>query len=145
VDVVGIGASVQDACNRLGFHIRKFNAGSTGGVRVLDKNGRIIDKPRPGHEGIALFNNIRSQNLYDMAQALHTGALRLLASLPYLVELRTDMASHQYETRERQTVVESKQKLKARLGRSPDYLDSLQAAWWCKHSAQESGFRVRTA
>lgn len=138
VDAVGIGASVYDACMRLRFYVQAFNAGSTEGVRVLDRHGQVADDRYHGDGGVPLFNNIRSQNLYDMAQAMHTGELNVIEDLPYLDELKKDMAAHTFEVRERQTVVESKQKLKKRLGRSPDYLDSLQAAWWCEQMGADS-------
>lgn len=129
VDVVGVGASVQDACNRLGFHVKAFNAGSTQDVRLLTRHGNVEDRKIGG---TLLFNNIRSQCYYDMAQAAHQGHLRFLSGLPHYNDLKRDLVSHQYEVRERQIVVESKEKLKERLGRSPDFADSVMAAWWIK-------------
>lgn len=144
VDVVGIGASVQDACNRLGFRVRAFNAGSTKSVRQLDKYGRVID-PRPGNEGTPLFDNIRSQGYYDLAEALHTGALKLHTELPDAAKLRQELGAHHYETQERKVIVEKKDKIKAAIGHSPDFADSLLAAWWCKSYQSVPIFRVRTA
>lgn len=145
VDVVGIGASVQDACNRLGFHIRAFNAGSTKGVRLINHRGQLVDHPRNSSDGVALFNNLRSQGYYDIADAAHTGTLKFIEDLPYYSELKRDFGAHQYETKERQTVVASKDKVKKLLGRSPDYSDSVLAAWWCKNDKPRGGFRVRMA
>lgn len=145
VDVVGIGASVQDACNRLGFKVRAFNAGSTKGVRLLDRHGRVIEQPKSLHDGVPLFDNIRSQGYYDLAQAMHTGSLLLLEELPHADKLRRELAAHHYEVRERQTIVEKKDKIKASIGHSPDFADSLLAAWWCKTYRPAVGFRVRTA
>ncbi|MFF6951814.1 hypothetical protein ACFZAD_24545 [Streptomyces iakyrus] len=139
LDVVGIGASVLDACNRLGFHVRAFNAGSTHGIRRLDRWGNILKNPRPEDEAqtIPLFDMIRSQNFYDMAQAAHKGELLFLRELPYYAELKRDLADHKYETVERKTVVESKKRMKVRIGRSPDYADSLQSAWWVRANEGE--------
>ncbi len=130
VDVVGIGASVLDSCNARGFYVQAFNAGSTDGVRELDRFGNV--QQQHSAEGIRLFNNIRSQTYYDMAQAAHTGEMYFLEDLPHYSDLKRDLAAHQYETKERQTIVESKDKLKARLGKSPDFSDSVMAAWWCR-------------
>ncbi|MGW6120453.1 hypothetical protein ACWFRF_15530 [Nocardia sp. NPDC055165] len=139
LDVVGIGASVLDACNRLGFYVQAFNAGSTHGIRRLDRYGNIIEQPRLEDEAqtIALFDKIRSQNFYDMAQAAHKGELLFLRELPFYAELKRDLADHLYETVERQTVVESKKRMKVRIGRSPDYADSLQSAWWVRSNIGE--------
>lgn len=144
VDVVGIGASVQDACNRLGFKIRAFNAGSTKGVRLIDNRGQIIENPRSSSDGVTLFDNIRSQGYYDMAQALHVAGLMLLDTLPHASELRRELGAHHYQPKERQTIVEKKDKIKAAIGHSPDFADSLLAAWWCKTYRPSSGFRVRS-
>lgn len=137
VDAVGIGVSVLDACNRLDFHIQAYNAGSTFGLRRLGRNGNVVESPRPEDEAqtTPLFNNIRSQVMYDMAESANKGELVFLESLPYYTELKRDLGDHFYEVVERQVIVESKRKMKPRTGRSPDYADSLQAAWWLKSQA----------
>lgn len=145
VDVVGIGASVLDSCNRLGFKVRAFNAGSTKAVRQLDRWGKVIERPRPGVEGTPLFDNIRSQGFYELAEALHTGALVFHEELPDADRLRRELAAHHYENRERMVIVEKKDKIKAAIGHSPDYADSLLAAWWVKTYRETVVFRVRSA
>lgn len=147
IDAVGIGASVLDACNRLGFKVQAFNAGSTKGVRQLDRYGQVVERPYAGQEGTPLFDNIRSQGYYDMAEAMHTGALQLLDDLPHADKLRRELAAHHYETRERQVIVEKKDKIKAAIGHSPDFADSLLAVWWCKAYplVHVPVFRVRSA
>lgn len=124
VDAVGIGASVVDACERLGFSVQQFNAGSTEGVR--------------DEQGVMLFNNIRSQNYWDMAEQSHTGELKYAPGLPYFDDLKKDYSAHNYSTEERKIIVESKKKMKERLGRSPDYSDAVQAAFWAKNTNQNA-------
>ena len=145
VDVVGIGASVQDACTRLRFKVRAFNAGSTKGIRMLGRRGEVIDQPRSLDDGIPLFNNIRSQGYYDMAQAAHQGNMLFLETLPYYENLRLELGAHHYIVKERLTQVEDKAKIKTAIGHSPDYADSLLAAWWVKNDKPKIGFRVRQA
>lgn len=137
VDVVGIGASVIDACNRLGFHAKAFNAGSNKGVRMLNRGGTVTEAKST--EAVPLFNNIRSQCYYDMAEAAHKGELKFLDGLPDYAELKRDLGAHKYEVKERQIIVESKDKLKERLGRSPDFSDAIMAAWWVRDSGRPSG------
>lgn len=137
LDVVGIGASVLDACNRLGFYVQAYNAGSTKGVRQLDHNGDVIDPEDNDRKGVPLFNNIRSQTFYDMAQAAQKGELTFLEDLPHYAELKRELSAHHYTPKERAIVVDDKKKVKERLGRSPDFADSLQAAWWCKSNVRE--------
>jgi hypothetical protein len=97
VDVVGIGASVQDAC-------------------MLGKRGEVIENPRSVDDGTPLFNNIRSQGYYDMAQAAHQGNMLFLEGLPYYDNLRGEMGAHHYVDKERLTQVEEKAKIKAAIG-----------------------------
>ena len=154
LDVVGIGASVYDACIRLGFKVRAFNAGSMKGVRQLDRHGRVVE----GKDGgTPLFDNIRSQGYYDMSEAMHTGQLMLLDGLPYADKLRRELGAHHREMRERMTIVEKKDRIKAALGHlrwprgrhapqpSSDFADSLLAASWCKTYRPRVAFRVRSA
>jgi hypothetical protein len=145
VDVVGIGASVQDACNRLGFKIRAFNAGITKAVRQLDRYGNVKQDGKHAIEGTPLFDNIRSQGFYDLAEAMHTGQVKLLDTLPHADKLRRELGAHHYEPRERQIIVEKKDKIKAAIGHSPDFADSLLAAWWCRTYREKAVFRVRRA
>jgi hypothetical protein len=43
------------------------------------------------------------------------------------------------------TIVEKKDRIKAALGHSPDFADSLLAAWWCRTYRPRVAFRVRSA
>jgi hypothetical protein len=53
------------------------------------------------------------------------------------------LGAHHYQPRERQIIVEKKDKIKAAIGHSPDFADSLLAAWWCRAYQPKSSFRVR--
>ena len=132
LDAVGIGASVLDACTRLGWYVNAFVAASTKGIRLLDRFGNIIDDPRTEDkkDSIPLFNNIRSQNYSDMAEEMKVGTLLFLDTLKLFSEFRKDLSAHMVTNKERQTIIESKPELKKRLGRSPDYSDALLAAYW---------------
>lgn len=137
LDAVGIGASVLDACNRLGWYVNAFVAASTKGIRILDQYGNIIEEPKPEDKGIPLFNNIRSQNYSDMAEEMKVGTLTFLNTLSQFQEFRKDLSAHTVTYKERQTIVESKPDVKKRLGRSPDYSDALLAAYWIHKNRPE--------
>jgi hypothetical protein len=47
--------------------------------------------------------------------------------------------------RERITIVEKKDRIKAALWHSPDFADSLLAAWWRRMYRPRVAFRVRSA
>lgn len=137
VDNVGIGESVTDSCFRLGFNVQKFNAGSHVGVRTLDETygtPRVRNDTNDKNTGIAMFDNIRSQNYYDMAQASNSGAFSYAENLDHYPQLCTQLEAHGYSTKERMIVVDKKREgtnnVVAKLGQSPDLADALQAAWW---------------
>jgi hypothetical protein len=139
--VVGIGASVQDACNRLGFKIRAFNAGSTKAVRQLDRYGNVKQDGKHAIEGTPLFDNIRSQGFYDLAEAMHTGQVKLLDTLPHADKLRRELGAHHYEPRERQIIVEKKDKIKAAIGTHR----TSRTACWRHGGAGRTGRRASSA
>ena len=90
-------------------------------------------------------NNIRNQGYYDMTQAAHMGGMLFLKALPYYENLRHELGAHHYQVKERQTFLEPRDKIKAAIGHSPNFADSLLAAWWAKTDRPRDGFRVRTA
>jgi hypothetical protein len=51
-----------------------------------------------------------------MSEAMHTGQLMLLDGLPYADKLRRELGAHHREMRERMTIVEKKDRIKAALG-----------------------------
>lgn len=135
VDVIGIGQTVLDSCNRLGFMIQPYRAGSTTGVRTLDDKRNeptLRDDDSQNNKGERLFDNIRSQNFYDMATSTTDGTLTFddqLSEENY-DSLATELEAHGYEPKGKVIIVDKKDKIKERIGHSPDYADSLQAAWW---------------
>lgn len=68
-----------------------------------------------------------------------------LDSLPYYENLRLQLGARHYVVKERLTQVEDKAKIKTAIGHSPDYADSLLAAWWVKTDIPRIIFRVRQA
>lgn len=140
VDIIGIGESVGDACIEAGFKIQRFNAGSTTGVRTLDDTRQYQEArvDSDGLKGVRLFDNIRSQNFYDMAEAANQGELYFDPDLPHYDELCTQLEAHGYTTKERMIIVDKKDAVKSRIGKSPDVADCLQAAWWVKQKKHYS-------
>lgn len=137
LDYIGIGESVSDSCIRLGFPVQKFNAGSKVGVRTIDEVGystRSRQDPNEKNQGMTMFDNIRSQNFYDLAQASNAGTFSYAEDLPFYAELCTQLEAHGYTTKERMIIVDKKSEgtnnVKAKLGQSPDLADAVQAAWW---------------
>ena len=70
----------------------------------------------------------RSQNYYQLFLDLEGGSLKIFAELPGYENIRRELAAHDYTMQNQDPVIESKDKIKAKIGRSPDHADSLMIA-----------------
>lgn len=108
VDAVGNGSGVVDYLHEKQFYVKEFLAGSK-----ADGN----------------YNNKRSETTHKLAQAFEKGEAKLLDSCPYLSELKKELTMQSYEVRDKVLMVESKDKIKQRLGMSPDVADAVMMAY----------------
>jgi len=69
----------------------------------------------------------------------------LLDGLPYAGKLRRELGAHHREVRERMTIVEKMDRIKAALGHSPDFADSLLGACWRRRVARRTARASRSA
>lgn len=115
IDAVGNGGGVVDSMRRRGYYVNSFKSG---------------EKTTDLHEdGTPKYDMLRSERYYKMAQAGARGTFKIWKECPELGELRKDLLAHTYETTDKQTLVESKKKMKKRLGRSPDFSDAVVMGW----------------
>lgn len=140
VDAVGLGVGVVDGLAKQGYKAREYMSGAKPDPKIrlqLDEN----DKTR-----IPLtFDNLRSQMIYLYARGIELGLIKHFAGCPFLKELQKEAAVHNYETTDKVLKVESKDKIKLRLGFSPDLLDAVVMALYVALSRSGTGFRVRRA
>jgi hypothetical protein len=108
VDAVGNGSGVVDYLKSIDIHVREFIAGG---------------------QAKGNYNNIRSEATHQLAQAFEREETKLLDSCPYLTELKKELTMQNYEIKDRQVIVESKDKIKQRLGASPDIADAVIMAY----------------
>lgn len=136
LDVVGIGQASLEACQRVGFMVQPFRAGTTTGVRTLDDKRIEQRVDEDNKKGVRLFDNIRSQNYYDMAAATTDGTLTFDDKLDEesYDGLCTELEAHGYSVNGNMIIVDKKNdganSITSKIGQSPDYADSLQGAWW---------------
>jgi phage terminase large subunit len=115
IDAVGNGGGVVDSMRRRGYFVNSFKSG---------------EKTTDLHEdGTPKYDMLRSERYYKMAQAGQQGTLKIWKHCPFLEELRRDLLAHTYEVTDKQFIVESKSKMKKRLGRSPDISDAVVMGW----------------
>jgi hypothetical protein len=119
VDAVGLGAGVVDSAKKLGMHVHEFVSGgsSTDTVKVKDKNGKLVDMP--------LYNNKRSEIAHKLARDIEAGEVNFYSGCPFLADFKKEATMHNYETKDKQLQLEPKDKVKERLGHSPDVFDAV--------------------
>ncbi len=104
VDAVGNGSGVVDWLHENEFYVKEFIAGSK-----ADGN----------------YNNLRSEATHLLAQDIEKGEVKFLDSCPFLAELKKELTMQQYQIVDKQLILESKDKVKSRLGMSPDIADAV--------------------
>lgn len=126
VDAVGVGASTVNKLKELGKRIVALNSGSRPewetDADLKREEGRIVVKEER-------YNNLRSQMWWQLRMDLQHGRI----ALPSDEELFSDITTPLWQTQSGKIVVEPKEKIKERLGRSPDKGDAVVYWNWVRH------------
>lgn len=116
VDAVGLGVGVVDALSKQGYYVREYMSGAKPDPDVGLSNDTAMS---------VNFDNLRSQMIYLYARGVELGLIKHFKGCPYLRELQKEAIVHNYEITDKVLKVESKDKIKKRLGSSPDLLDAV--------------------
>jgi len=117
VDGVGVGAGTVNTLIEYGASEKQINLQS-GASQV-------------GSPGVESFNNLRSQMWWQLREDLRHGRIMLIND----EDLIADIVTPKYRINNKQIVVESKDDIKKRLGRSPNKGDSLVYWNWIRNNA----------
>ena len=121
LDVIGIGSSVYDALVSQGVSVNAVNFAE--GTTATDKSGRFQ------------MRNVRAAAWWRMREALDPQNNESLA-LPPGGEVLADLTAPRWKLSTSGILIESKDEIKERLGRSPDIGDAIVLAnyqdvtWW---------------
>lgn len=116
VDTNGVGAGVFDRLKRMGKYAMPVNAGTR--TNMTDKTGQIQ------------FYNLRAALWWKLREALDP-AMGTEIMLPEGDELAGDLSAPHWKTVPGgKIVIESKDEIKKRIGRSPDLGDAVVLGWW---------------
>jgi len=127
IDNVGVGVGTVNEIRRLGAEV----AGLNGGAAYWENYAK--DEK---------FANLRSQMWWQARVDLHSGAI----GVPNDPELFEDLVCPKWRTLNGKIIVESKEDLKARLGRSPDKGDAFVYWNWIRQASNQptvTAVRVR--
>lgn len=116
VDVIGIGSSVYDSLLASGIDTIPVN-NSEGAPDARDRSEKLR------------FRNVRAASYWKLREALDPVHGDDLA-LPDDAELLADLCAPRYKVTTAGVLIESKDDIKARIGRSPDKGDALVIAHW---------------
>jgi len=125
VDAVGVGAGTVGRLKEMGYRVQGLNAGTRPtGNRDLEARART---------GAALssderFANLRAQMYWKLRTDLQRGHI----ALPDDRELFDDLTTPTWFTRNGKIFVEPKEKIRERLGRSPDKGDAVVMWNWVR-------------
>lgn len=106
IDVIGVGASPYDFLNELGMQVLGINVGE-----------RSNETDR---SGLLRFKNLRSQLWWQFREGLDPKN-NLAWALPPDPRLKADLTAPHWELRGKLVVVEDREAIMKRIGRSPDY------------------------
>jgi phage terminase large subunit len=122
VDGVGVGAGTVNELLRLGAKVVNIQSGSSP-VEVYDEkksNIKLVEE----------FNNLRSQMWWTLRTDLEDPASQLI--LPYDEQLFADLMSPKWSQQNGKIIVQSKEELKKKLGRSPNKGDAVVYWNWIR-------------
>lgn len=95
-------------------------------ITVLKERGWFIKEFTATHKS-------RSENYNQLQLDFDSGKVKLYHEMNGLDDLRKELAGHTFVMDGQIISVEKKEKIKMRIGRSPDQADSLAIAVWCLH------------
>lgn len=116
IDGIGVGAGTVNALKEMGRKVTSIIASASPiTVRTKSEQGKIIEQEED-------FNNLRSQMWWQFREDLRTDPELCLPDDP---ELFADLVTPKWTTQNGKIVIESKETIKKRLGRSPNKADAV--------------------
>ena len=130
VDGVGNGVGVISAGRMLGADFAVFKSGYAPDPMLTFKDKAPTIEEVEKQQEILSFNNLRSQVAYLLADGMDKGYVKILDSCPFLDDFQDEAQQHHNEIKEKAFILESKEKIKARTGKSPDIFDMVLMGFW---------------
>lgn len=128
VDCIGVGAGTVNEARRLGVNLQALNAGAEP-MRMIEKapDGQLVEWSPDAN----MHRNLRSQMYWQAREDLRLGVV----DGPEDKELWEELVAPTYDDQGKVVVLEPKDDIKERLGRSPDKADAWVMANWVRARA----------
>lgn len=130
VDGVGIGVGVLDSGKLLGAQFDVYKSGFSPDPFLTFEEYAPTKEEAEKSKEILSFNNLRSQMAYMFARGMERGTIKILDSCPFFNELIKEAQQHHFEVKDKVLILESKESIKSRTGKSPDIFDAVIMGLW---------------
>lgn len=132
IDSVGVGASTVNTFTNLGFQVTSLGGGDKPWEEVIPKDNE--DKP------MYKFLNLRAQMYWELREDFRKGKVTISNEIPIdiIKKLKKELVTIRFELRENSIAIEKKDKIKQRLGNSPNLADCMVYWNWMR-----KGYRSR--
>ena len=135
IDSVGVGAGSVNEARRLGAWVQGLNGGARA-TGTMDEDYDFSDEDDAKKDRVRndeKFANLRAQMWWQMREDLRLGRV----ALPSDNELIADLVTPRWLTKNGKIIVESKEDIKERLGRSPDKGDAAVYGNWVRDRSRD--------
>jgi hypothetical protein len=124
VDGVGVGAGAINALKEMGIYVYNLMGGA-----------RAVHEPKSAYT----FKNLRSQMWWELREDLRQG----LICIPNDEEVIADICAPTYKVNDKEIIVESKDEIKKRLGRSPNKGDAVVYWNWARKDKKRTKLKAQ--
>lgn len=125
LDTVGVGAGVIDNLHSKGFFALEFK----GGMRAEDDDN---------------YSNARAEAYWRLREDLISGKFKIFSQVQELEMLTQELTNTKYGNDDKKIKVEKKEKIKKRIGRSPDRADALTIANYVQYMNDKNNYVYAT-
>jgi phage terminase large subunit len=130
VDGVGNGVGVLVAGRNKGADFAVFKSGMSPDMFLTFDDKPLSKADAEKNTEILSFNNLRSQVAYMMAMGMEQGKVKLFTETPLLKEFMSEAQQHHNTVKDKVFILESKESIKKRTGKSPDIFDMVLMGFW---------------
>jgi hypothetical protein len=130
VDGVGNGVGVITAGRMKGVEFSVFKSGMSPDMYLTFNDEPLSREEAQKNSEIVSFNNLRSQVAYLMAMGMEQGKVKLFMDTPLLKEFMDEAQQHHNTIKDKAFILESKESIKKRTGKSPDIFDMVLMGFW---------------
>jgi len=130
VDGVGNGVGVITAGRMKGAEFAIFKSGMSPDMYLTFEDKPLSKVDAEKNSEIVSFNNLRSQVAYMLAMGMEQGKVKLFIDTPLLKEFISEAQQHHNDVKDKVFILESKESIKKRTGKSPDIFDMVLMGFW---------------